>query len=429
MRDVVFTAFVGVCGLFVPRAAWFGVLLLAWLGYMNAQRMCYGFAFAMPFVAVITGLTVFGMVISSERKSIPWTREVFVLLAFIAWMNVTVWFALNPEDAWPEWNRCMKIQILTFLAMMLMKDRLRLNLLVWVIVVSIGVYGLKGGLFALATGGNYHVQGPEFTFIEDNNNLALALSATVPLMRYLQLIAQSHTVRLALSGLMALTCLAILSSYSRAGFLALLAIAILMVLKSRRKVLFTVFLAASLAAMLMFMPQQWYDRMHTIDKYHQDPSAQGRLNAWQFAINLAADRPWVGGGFKAFSPELFRIYAPEPENQHDAHSIYFQVLGEQGYPGLALFLLLWVLTWRSAAGVKKMVKPWAELKWLSDLAAMSQVSLAAYLIGGAFVTLAYFDLPYHILCIVVLARYIARNEIARITTPETTTTEMVLAEA
>jgi hypothetical protein len=42
-------------------------------------------------------------------------------------------------------------------------------------------------------------------------------------------------------------------------------------------------------------------------------------------------------------------------------------------------------------------------KWASDLAAMIQVSLIGYAVGGAFLGLAYFDLPYHLMIIVLLA--------------------------
>ncbi len=82
--------------------------------------------------------------------------------------------------------------------------------------------------------------------------------------------------------------------------------------------------------------------MWTIRDYQEDSSSMGRINAWHFAANLAADRPVVGGGFQVFTPELFQKYAPNPTDFHDAHSIYFESLAEQGYVGLALFVLIGV---------------------------------------------------------------------------------------
>jgi len=278
----------------------------------------------------------------------------------------------------------------------------------------LGFYGVKGGIFAIVTAGHYRVQGPALTFIEDNNNLALALTMTIPLMRYLQLTVESRAVRVCLSVAMLLTSLAILSSYSRAGFLALAAVTAAMVLKSRKRILFGATMAAGLYVMYGFMPPQWHDRMQTINDYETDLSARGRINAWRFARNLAADRPLVGGGFKTFTPELFRIYAPEPGNHHDAHSIYMQVLGEQGYPGLFLFVSLGAVTWFSAGRLRRAARNVPDLKWVADLASMSQVSLLGYAVGGAFVTLAYFDLPYHLLSLVVVAKALTYRKYAEL---------------
>ena len=62
--------------------------------------------------------------------------------------------------------------------------------------------------------------------------------------------------------------------------------------------------------------------------------------------NLALDRPLVGGGFDPYTAEVFRRYLPDYDRIHAAHSIYFQVLGEHGFVGLALFIVFWMLTWQ-----------------------------------------------------------------------------------
>ena len=153
-----------------------------------------------------------------------------------------------------------------------------------------------------------------------------------------------------------------------------------------------------------FMPESWHDRMQTIENYQQDQSAMGRINAWRFAFNLAKDRPLVGGGNQAFTPDLFKRYAPQPENWHDSHSIYFEILGEHGFVGMALFLLLGWFTWRTCSLVAKQARPHPDGQWMADLASMLQVSLVAYATSGAFLGLAYFDLYYHLIALVVLIK-------------------------
>ncbi|MBM3395640.1 MAG: putative O-glycosylation ligase, exosortase A system-associated [Betaproteobacteria bacterium] len=159
--------------------------------------------------------------------------------------------------------------------------------------------------------------------------------------------------------------------------------------------------------LLIFMPDSWHDRMDTIKTYEQDGSAMGRINAWTMAFNLASDR-WIGGGFRVDTHAEFEKYAPDPTNPLAAHSIYFQVLGEHGFFGLFLFLAIWGLTWLAASDIRKRAPALEDCAWMVPLAGMIQVSLVGYLVGGAFLSLAYFDVAFNMAVIIVLARELLR---------------------
>jgi putative inorganic carbon (hco3(-)) transporter len=149
--------------------------------------------------------------------------------------------------------------------------------------------------------------------------------------------------------------------------------------------------------------------MATIETYEEDRSAMGRISAWWTAWRIAQHYPF-GVGLNAFRPELFAAYSPYPDMVHAAHSIYFQVLGHHGYVGLILFLAIWISTWRSANWLRGQKGLPYQAQWAADLGAMCQVSLVGYAIGGAFLSLAYFDLPYNIMVMVVLARVWVTNQ-------------------
>jgi probable O-glycosylation ligase (exosortase A-associated) len=119
------------------------------------------------------------------------------------------------------------------------------------------------------------------------------------------------------------------------------------------------------------------------------------------AWNLASDR-FFGGGFSVATPEMFAKYAPDPTAIHAAHSIYFMVLGEHGFVGLFLFCLLWVMVWIAAGRLRIRARLKPETEWLSPLGAMCQVSLVGYAVGGAFLSLSYYDLPYNVMVLVIL---------------------------
>jgi probable O-glycosylation ligase (exosortase A-associated) len=160
---------------------------------------------------------------------------------------------------------------------------------------------------------------------------------------------------------------------------------------------------------LAFMPASWEARMQTIDDYQQDGSAMGRINAWWNAVHLA-NAHFMGGGFDIYRPDIFEKYAPNPTDVHAAHSIYFQVLGEHGYLGLLLFLAMGAFTILSTMRIRREAKKRAETLWLYHLAGMIQVSMAGFAVGGAFLSLAYFDLPYNIMVMVVAGTHWLREK-------------------
>jgi hypothetical protein len=87
------------------------------------------------------------------------------------------------------------------------------------------------------------------------------------------------------------------------------------------------------------------------------------------------------------------------------------MLGEHGYVGLLLFLLLWFLVWRDAASIIRNARSHKDLQWAVDLARMIQVSLVGYAVGGSFLNLAYYDVPYNLIAALILTRVLIEKEI------------------
>ena len=402
MRDLFVTGLIFSLLPFVFTRPWLGILLWSWLGYMNPHRLAWGFAYDFPFSMIVGIVTILAFMASKEQKEMPWTREIVVLLVFVGWMLFTTFFAFYPDAAWLMWNKVWKIMLMVVLTALIINDRRKLHWLVWVIALSFGFYGVKGGIFTILHGGVYRVQGPAGTFVGGNNEMALALVMTIPLIRYLHLQETRRWVKAGLLAAMVLTGVAAIGSQSRGGLLAMLAMGLFLWLKSRHKIMTAAYMAIAVAIMASVMPQEWYDRMSTIKVYQEDQSAQGRINAWHTAFNVAKDRV-TGGGFDMFQPSTFRQYAPNPWNVHDVHSIYFEIMGEQGFIGFALFMLLGLLAWLRARQIIKRCKGDPERKWAADLAGMIQVSLIGYATAGAFLGMSHFDLPYHLVIVLVLA--------------------------
>jgi probable O-glycosylation ligase (exosortase A-associated) len=378
---------------------------------MNPHRMTWGIAYDLPFGQLIALTTLAGMIFSKEPKHLPWTPVTVTLLVLILWMNVTLVTAIDTARSLPQWEKVMKIFLMLFVTMYLLHTRKHVQILVWIVVGSVAYFGIKGGLFTIRGGGAEKVYGPPGGYISDNNGLALALVMMIPMLRYIQVQATKRWFRWGLTGAILLCGLSVLGSQSRGAFLAISAMLLFLWFKSRNKLITALVLVLLVPLAIGFMPQSWDERMHTIQTYQDDNSALGRLNAWGMAINLTKDRPLVGGGFEVSMDSVFARYAPEPGPARAAHSIYFSMLGEHGYVGLGLFLLFWTLVWRNGSWIIRQVRDRAGWQWASELARMVQVSLVGYFVGGAFLSLAYFDVAYYLAVMLVLTRVMLEKEL------------------
>jgi len=356
----------------------------------------------------VAGVTLIGILVSTQPKRMIWSRESVLLILFVLWMILTTLFAFNTSPALEYLNRVLKIQIFVFLTIFLITDRAKLNGLIWVTVLSMGFYGVKGGIFTLLGGGVSHVLGPSESFIGENNSLGLALIMTIPLIAYLFFQEKRRWLRFGLGGALFFCSLAVFGSQSRGALLGVVAMGTFLWFKSRRKALIGTLMLLVGVTVLLLMPEAWWERMGSIGSYEQDQSAQGRVNAWWTAWNVATHNV-LGGGFKMFSKEVFLIYAPDPNVVFDAHSIYFQVLGEHGFIGLGLFLAIALLTWLRCGEIIRMCKGDLDRRWASDLASMLQVSIIGFAVSGAFLGLAYFDYYYHLIAITLITWRIARE--------------------
>ncbi|MGZ3814606.1 MAG: putative O-glycosylation ligase, exosortase A system-associated [Mucilaginibacter sp.] len=401
MRDLAITLIVFVGCFYTLKKPYIGVLLWSWLSYMNPHRLAYGFAYNMPF-AQITALVLMGsMLFSKETQKPPINGLTILWVMFVLFMGLTTLFAFHQEGATEYYIRIIKIQLIVFITMMLITDIKKLNHLIWVIVLSIGYFTFKGGLFTLVTGGSFRVWGPESTMIEGNNELAIASLMTIPLIAYLYKIQEKSWIKKGLLAAIPLNFVCAIGTQSRGALIAFAAVALFFWMKSEKKVIIGGGLLLLSIGIIAFMPESWHQRMNTIETYEEDASAMGRLNAWEYAFN-AANHNLLGVGLNSWSPETFALYAPNPLDVHAAHSIYFSVLADHGWIGLFMFLLILRLTWKKLKAVIKKTTNDPDHKEINFLAKMLQVSLIAYFTGGAFLSLAYFDLPWHLISFAVL---------------------------
>ena len=272
----------------------------------------------------------------------------------------------------------------------------------------------------------------------DRNELAVAFVMAVPICVYLlgEYGKRSKILHLGLLGVVALLVIGVIGTQSRGGFIALLALAGYLFLKSDRKGLLGTLAIVLIAVLSQLVSSEWMERINSINDASEDASFMGRVVAWKMSFILAAQNPFFGGGFKAMEnfpvwTELathFHSYSwfytgdtlPIQNRARAAHSIYFQVLGDQGFVGLALYLGCLIGAFRKAGKIAKTVKLHNGPAWLHSLAAMLQLSIFSFALGGAALSFAYFDLTFSLFGLVIviekrfLPKYVAGKTNSRV---------------
>ncbi|MFT4517661.1 MAG: putative inorganic carbon (HCO3(-)) transporter [Halioglobus sp.] len=401
MRDVIITLMVFATLPFIVRNAYFGVLVWSWLSYMNPHRLCWGFAYTMPFAQIVAIVLLGSMVISTQEKKIPANALVMLWATFLAWLTFCAFMAVYQDLAFEQLDKVLKIQLITLVTMLLMNSMKQVNQLIWVIVFSIGFYSFKGGIFTLLTGGGFHVFGPDGSDIQENNALAVAVLMILPLMVYMQKFPPHRFVKTFMPYCIFFSMASVIGSQSRGAFLAILAVGGFFWLKSKSKFVTGLVFLILAGFTFMFMPQSWHDRMGSINDFEQDSSSMERIKAWEYAIGIANDRI-TGGGFNSWSMENYNKYAPGAKKAFVAHSVYFGVLNDGGWPGLGMLLGILFLMWRQLGRVISVSENDPDHADYNHLARMLQISMVAFMAGGAFLSLAYFDLAWHLMAITIV---------------------------
>lgn len=413
MRDLaLFLVIFGSLPLILYRP-WIGVIMWMWVSLMNPHKLAWGLMHDVP-VAMIIGLaTLIGWVLTKDDKRLPINAISVLMIILISWAGLTTVFALEPDEAFRKFDLFFKIILMTLIALSLIKTPKQFDYYVWIIILSIGYFCVKGGAFTILTGGQFRVWGPPGTNIEDNNQLALATLMLIPIMVYKAQTTTNVWIKRAMYLSAILSFASVVGSYSRGAFVGMIAVSIAMWWRSKNKIIIGTTAVLTVIVGLAFVPQQWLDRMDTIQNYETEGSAMGRLELWGHAIRIANDNPILGGGFGAFEhgPSYDRL-SPEIVTRRNVHSIYFEMLGTQGYIGLIIFIILGATGLLAAGKIRRQCKGVPGLKNEYLFGNAIQLSLIAYAVSGTFLNLSTYDLYYALLAMIVVQRNLLNQKLA-----------------
>lgn len=412
IRDIIVLTLIAASLPFCFLRPFFGILMWTFVSFLNPQSFTYGIAYQSPVAMAIAIPTLAGFLVFSPSWKGAFSRETLLLLVLWLWFTFTTIhntqmteFSYFAADTWRRWEFVSKILLMTVVTTLVVNSWERLR---WVFLVITGAFAflvLKAVPFMILTGGSFRLYGPRGTMLADNNDLGLALNMTLPMFYFLARTESNRWIKRFMRFMIVATIPAIFFTYSRGALIGLAVVLLLMVLISRQRLIMIPVLIVAACFAVFLTPEKWQHRMDfSREGALIDDSALSRFNAWRYSWNLALDYPLTGGGFEAFTPELFDRYAPNARDVHGPHSIYFGVLAEHGFIGLFLYLLLVFFCFATLRQIRRGARRAGDSR-ATAYATMLQFSLIGFLTCGAFLGRAYFDYYFTLVaCVLILKR-------------------------
>lgn len=413
MRDLFMLALLPVVLYAMAKRPFIALGMWVWTALFFPNGWVYGPASGIRYNLLFAGVTILGYLLMKNKPKVQFGQLGVTVLIFFLWTTVSTIVGIgNPEVQWEIWNRFAKIVILFVFVLLIVQNKLHIDFMLWCVVMSVGFYANLEGLKFIATGGGHKIAGMHGHVLGDRNELAIAFVMTLPICFYL-LGEYGKVSRILKAGLLVtigLLVIAVIGTQSRGGFVALLALGAYLFLKSERKIPVAMLIVVMGIVVSQLATNEWLERINTIESANEDASFMGRVVAWKLSFILAVRDPLFGGGFKSL--EYFPVWAdlsreffsypwfytgdavPHPNVARAAHSVYFQVLGDHGFVGLALYLSLLIGAFRKAGKVARLARKRGAPDWLPTLATTLQLSIFAFALGGAALSFAYFDLIF-----------------------------------
>lgn len=420
MRDIIITALFFLVLIYAFRRPIIGLMLYYWFSIMAPHRYTWGFAYDLPFPLIAALVTIVTSIIYYKELKFPKTIEVYFLIIFWIYITITTVFSIYPSYAWGEWEDVSKIFLMTFFILLIVNTRKKFVFFTLAIVSFVGLLGVKGAIFGITSRGQYLVWGPPDSYLADNNFMGVAMVMIIPLCFLLKNSYKKRWIYYSLIIIGISSIITCVLTYSRGALVGLLGMGLFYIFSTRYKVFAAFFAVLVLIVGFNFLPAQWFDRMASIKTYQMDESANQRINSWIFSYNLAKAHP-LGGGFGCFTPEQYLKYAPDPYSNiksredgtlyaHTAHSIYFEVLAEHGFLGLAIYLTALISLLLSLQRIQIYYQNIPKKTWISTFARALFVCIIGFLISAAFLSRAFFELFWVFFALSVCLKNIVFSE-------------------
>lgn len=433
MRDLAFVGFLMAFLALGFKRPFIFVLAYAYVDIVAPQRLSYWMLNTVPVSLIVFGLAFLGWMIADDKRDVRVSFRQGVMALLFAYCAYTTSVADFPIDAQGKWDWVWKALVFAMFLPLTLRTRLRIEALGLLMVLCACSIIITGGIKTLVSGGGYGVMR---LLIDDNSGLyegsiiSTVAICIIPLILWLAKYGTVFPPDWRVKGFayaLILACVLIpVGTQARTGLVCAGVLAVLMLRFVKNRFLYAGLAAALAVAAVPFLPQSFTSRMATIGEYKADQSASTRVAVWAWTWKYVQSHP-MGGGFEAYLQNKVKfdtvaavgdgtntqIEKQEVNDKGRAyHSSYFEMLGEQGFPGLVMWLVIHIGgIWRMEV-VQRLYRRRnrTDEEWVVPLALALQNGQIIYMVGSLFVGIAFQPFIYMLIALQIgLDTYLARR--------------------
>jgi probable O-glycosylation ligase (exosortase A-associated) len=395
-----FLALVG--GALVLFNPFLGVLAYYTLAFMRPQDVFWGFADTRLTLLVSISTLAATAFHFLRKPNLDFLKNAQCLFIGILWLFIylsTVFGEFGgPEPKWLDYYN--KMFLTTLIVLCLATSEKKLLVLCCVIGLSIAYLGYWANEMYFFQGWHIvHGPGKPGATYRDENDFAMVLVVSVPILWYLMRAAGNLILKAGLVGLLGLVVHAVMLTYSRGGFLGVAAAMIVIALREKNRMFGALLVVGGLASFILFTGEAYRARIGSINTYEEDESATGRFESWEAGKAMVRHNPLFGVGLKRYV-KAFPSYSSS--SPRVAHNSWVQLSAECGLIAVGAYGILVILTIRSLFRVEKRVKflTGDRQRLTQQLVRIFEAALAGYLICGFFLSVEDFEFFYVLVAMV-----------------------------
>lgn len=412
MRDLAFVAFLAaLLGLGLKRP-FLLVLGYVYIDIVQPQRLSYHLINSVPISLIFFVAAMLGWVIADDKSGTRMSKRQWVITFLLVYVGFTTLTADFPVEALEKWDWVWKGLIFAIFLPFTLRTRLRMEALLLFMILSGASIAIIGGIKTVLSGGGYGVLNlgvDNNTGLYEGSIVSTFAIALIPLILFFRkngtIFPTDWRVNLFCAALIFACLLLPIGTEARTGLVCMAVLFVLLLRDVKSRFLYLAVAGAVGLAAIPFLPSSFSQRMETIEGYQGDESASTRIAVWTWTLGYVKDHP-LGGGFEAYRQNKlsYNTVAIRANGNVEAvstaaitdegrayHSSYFEMLGEQGYPGLILWL------WLQLSGIWQMERlrwKWSrrtgpDEQWQAPLANALQLAHVAYMVGALFIGVAY----------------------------------------